>query len=259
MNCELTGNKAGKGDTSTAPPGRDGIGGAICAIGDNSIDNCTIAGNMARGQGAGIYKANLSNSIVFFNQSESLGQSLDAQVVGGIAVYYDVQGWIPSISDPILQNSNVDPEFADILGPDGIPGTLDDNSRLTQGSPAIDSANGTRLFADLIHYGLLEFLNVDLDDRIRVVDDPNVPNASFGPPLDRGAYEFWPFICTGDLNVDGQVDDADFAVFVAAYNLLDCTALSMPAGCPADFNHDSVVEDADFVIFVGAYNELICP
>ncbi|MBX3388441.1 MAG: hypothetical protein KF691_03180 [Phycisphaeraceae bacterium] len=65
--------------------------------------------------------------------------------------------------------------------------------------------------------------------------------------------------CAGDLNSDGLVDDADFSLFVVAYNLLDCADGAMPAGCPADFNRDGFVDDADFSIFVVAYNELICP
>jgi hypothetical protein len=32
----------------------------------------------------------------------------------------------------------------------------------------------------------------------------------------------------------------------------------MPAGCPADLNFDGFVDDADFVIFSAAYNILIC-
>lgn len=65
--------------------------------------------------------------------------------------------------------------------------------------------------------------------------------------------------CPGDLNDDGFVDDSDFVVFVAAYNILDCSDPAMPEGCPADLNADGFVDDADFVIFVGAYNELVCP
>lgn len=66
-------------------------------------------------------------------------------------------------------------------------------------------------------------------------------------------------VCTGDLNGDGLVDDADFAVFVSAYNILDCADAAMPTGCPADFNRDAVVDDADFQLFVPAYDALICP
>jgi len=71
----------------------------------------------------------------------------------------------------------------------------------------------------------------------------------------------WPgsASCDGDLNGDAAVDDSDFVLFVAAYNLLDCLDPSMPAGCPADFNNDGAVDDGDFVIFVVAYNDLLCP
>lgn len=84
--------------------------------------------------------------------------------------------------------------------------------------------------------------------------------------LDGGTLEFSGLdnvvlfsTCPGDLNNDGFADDADFVIFVAAYNILDCSDPSMPAGCPADLNADGFVDDSDFVIFVGAYNELICP
>jgi hypothetical protein len=32
----------------------------------------------------------------------------------------------------------------------------------------------------------------------------------------------------------------------------------MDAGCPADLNSDDVVDDADFVVFVSAYDQLLC-
>jgi hypothetical protein len=65
--------------------------------------------------------------------------------------------------------------------------------------------------------------------------------------------------CPGDFNGDNQVDDADFVLFATAYNVLDCTDPTMPAGCPADLNGDDFVDDSDFVTFAAAYNELICP
>ncbi|MBX3388287.1 MAG: hypothetical protein KF691_02400 [Phycisphaeraceae bacterium] len=67
-----------------------------------------------------------------------------------------------------------------------------------------------------------------------------------------------PDPCPGDLNNDGFVDDADFVVFVNAYNILDCADPSMPVLCPADMNGDGFVDDADFVLFVAAYNDLVC-
>lgn len=65
--------------------------------------------------------------------------------------------------------------------------------------------------------------------------------------------------CPADLNGDGQVDDADFVVFINAYDTLDCTSPEMPANCPADLNNDDAVDDADFGVFVIAYNALLCP
>lgn len=65
--------------------------------------------------------------------------------------------------------------------------------------------------------------------------------------------------CTGDLNNDGQVNDADFVSFANAYNILDCADPAMPAGCPADFNASGIVDDIDFTLFVAAYDNLLCP
>jgi hypothetical protein len=65
--------------------------------------------------------------------------------------------------------------------------------------------------------------------------------------------------CPSDFNGDGFVEDADFVVFAAAYNILDCSDPAMPSGCPADLNADAFVDDADFVLFAPAYNELVCP
>lgn len=65
--------------------------------------------------------------------------------------------------------------------------------------------------------------------------------------------------CPADANGDGQVDDADFVVFAAAYNLLDCQDPDMTPGCPSDLNGDGTVDDGDFVEFVQAYNALVCP
>ncbi|MBX3380666.1 MAG: hypothetical protein KF805_11285 [Phycisphaeraceae bacterium] len=66
-------------------------------------------------------------------------------------------------------------------------------------------------------------------------------------------------VCAGDLNGDGLVDDADFVLFLAGYNILDCADPSMPPGCPADLNSDGLVDDTDFQIFVPAYDVLLCP
>lgn len=62
-----------------------------------------------------------------------------------------------------------------------------------------------------------------------------------------------------DFTGDSIVNDADFAVFVGAYNLVACADPAMPAGCPADVTRDGIVDDVDFQFFVSAYNTVVCP
>ncbi len=64
--------------------------------------------------------------------------------------------------------------------------------------------------------------------------------------------------CPADLNGDGYVDDADFVMFVQAYNLLYCSDAAMPDKCAADLTNDGYVLDDDFVEFVPAYDQLLC-
>jgi len=88
-------------------------------------------------------------------------------------------------------------------------------------------------------------------------------------PADAGAYSFASgnecggfgisainvqIYCPGDLNEDGFVDDADFVLFLPAYN-----ALVVPdASKLCDWNGDGFVDDADFVMFLPYYNALVC-
>ncbi|HEX8875638.1 MAG TPA: endonuclease [Phycisphaerales bacterium] len=89
--------------------------------------------------------------------------------------------------------------------------------------------------------------------------DQNLPGAIARPSLTLTVLGTIQASCPGDLNADTFVDDADFVIFAAAYELLDCGDPSMPVGCPSDLNTDLFVDDADFVIFAGAYEALICP
>ena len=78
-------------------------------------------------------------------------------------------------------------------------------------------------------------------------------------PASYVAHLSYAACCPADLNSDALVDDADFVIFLAGYNILDCADPSMPPLCPGDLNSDSMVDDTDFVSFVAAYNELVCP
>lgn len=76
-----------------------------------------------------------------------------------------------------------------------------------------------------------------------------------GPALDNVVVR--PSDCRADLTYDAYVDDADFVVFVGAYEQVFC--LGGFPGCPGDFNADGLVDDADFVLFLAGYNQLLCP
>lgn len=60
-----------------------------------------------------------------------------------------------------------------------------------------------------------------------------------------------------DINADGLVDDADFALFVMQYDTMICDDPAMSDGCSADFNGDGIVDDQDFVLFVPAYDTML--
>ena len=261
VNCDFVGNAAGPRGLSG---GDDGRGGAVHALGFALLSNCTVAGNKAHGEAAGTYGADLENSIVYANTSTLLGRSLAAQMVGGSAWFSIVEAWPTSTFDA-RGNFNADPGFVDLLGPDHVAGTIDDNPRLMPTSPAIDSGDNGAIINDVLDLdnddNLSEFTPFDLAGEARRLDALQVLDTGVGPApiVDRGAYEYHSDVCAGDLNGDQVVDDADFELFAAAYNLLDCADPVMPPGCPADINNDEVVDDSDFTIFLQSYNLLLCP
>lgn len=57
--------------------------------------------------------------------------------------------------------------------------------------------------------------------------------------------------CLADLTGDRAVDDADFALFIPAYNAFFSTA--------GDMNNDGQTDDADFTIFARQYDAFNCP
>lgn len=125
-----------------------------------------------------------------------------------------------------------------------------------QGFPA---ENGLRILGgSSLYIGDLELYAVIGNEwtRIRDLFAPGQSSIAFdGGRIVLGL----PLPCDSDLNNDGMVEDADFSIFVVAYNLLDCADPAMPVGCPADLNKDGVVDDADFTVFVVAYDALVCP
>jgi hypothetical protein len=122
------------------------------------------------------------------------------------------------------------------------PGVLDlflvETPRLfTRGGFILDTRRMNA--AELATAGLLANDSLGSDHLLLVADFGRLPHA--------------------DFSGNGIVEDADFQVFVVAYDILDCADAAMPAGCPSDLNADGVVDDADFILFVAGYNELVCP
>jgi glucose/arabinose dehydrogenase len=183
------------------------------------------------------------------------------------------------------------------IGPDPIPGLIDpvieyDHPQAGQpyliciiGGPvyrgtAMPDFQGKYFFADLsgplfagdlatasttgnIHqigrignlYRYVKGFGVDANNELYVLASQNE-----GPGGAQGAvFSVSEITCLSDLNGDNAVDDADFSIFVTAYDKQACTDPSMAPGCASDLNFDGVVDDLDFAIFVVAYDALLCP
>ncbi|MBX3381036.1 MAG: hypothetical protein KF805_13160 [Phycisphaeraceae bacterium] len=232
-------------------------GGALYISGTNvdlTVKNCTIVGNQSTSGTGGLRalsgaKIDMRNSIAIGNTGPGLMVPTVKQIntsSGSQSVSYSCV--TPDFGNVVIAgvgNIGGNPAFANYNGPDGIPGNMDDDLRLTNNSPCVDTGNN------------LDIQNVsfDIEDHNRIVDG----DLNLSLVVDMGAFELQRPPCAADLNYDGLVDDSDFPIFVEAYNLLDCNDEAMPIFCPADLNQNGYVDDADFVLFVAAYNELLCP
>ncbi len=62
--------------------------------------------------------------------------------------------------------------------------------------------------------------------------------------------------CEGDFNADGEVNNADLAIFAADFGRTNC--LSLP-GCEGDFNLDMDVDGSDLTVFAADFGRTDCP
>lgn len=185
FNCLLSGNTAWFG------------GGLYNSAAFSMLTNCTITGNIGERSGGGVYNVGasaptLANCIVWHNtDSDGAGQSAqffndDSFGVNAPAIdYSSIQGWTGALGG--IGNIGDDPLFVDADGPDGIPGTGDDDLRLMPGSPCIDAGdNGA----------VPESVTTDLDGHPRFSGDPMTPDTGSGRPpiVDMGAYEYQPVL-----------------------------------------------------------------
>jgi parallel beta-helix repeat protein/predicted outer membrane repeat protein len=178
-NCHITSNHANSG------------GGIRCyTLSDAILTNCTISGNTASNNGGGVYcttsSPTLTNSVIWGNIPEAIYTSSGTPNVN----YCNVEGnWAGT------GNIDSDPYFIDPDGPDNVPDTwIDNDYRLTFGSPCIDAGDNTAVptdIADLDGDGnVVELLPYDHDGQPRFVDDYMADNGNGVSPIcDMGAYE----------------------------------------------------------------------
>ena len=166
-----------------------------------TITNCTIANNQAGDLGGGIgsdpytYGFVMNNTIVWGNRSPNVSTVEHDQVFSWAAQYSrfsnDCIEGLYLFPGP--NHTGLDPLFEDPDGPDGIPGTLDDDFGLQAGSSCVD--NGLNAFLprdelDLDGDGKHgEPWPFDILGNPRLADDPDAPDQGKPPVVDRGAYE----------------------------------------------------------------------
>ncbi|MCJ7549502.1 MAG: Ig-like domain-containing protein [Anaerolineae bacterium] len=165
--------------------GGDGGGLYVTMPGMVSLTNVTFSGNSAGSAGGALFyemdaSAIVVNSIMWGNTPDQIRKTWPGQVT---VSYSDVEGGWPGES-----NIDVDPAFYDAEGPDGVPGTLDDDLRLRYFSPVIDKGDNGALpldGGDLDGDGVVaEPLPLDLSGRSRLIGFTVVD-----PVVDMGAYE----------------------------------------------------------------------
>ena len=118
----------------------NGFGGGMAAGGPtaSSVTNCTFVRNTAGGFAAGLYANGTLTNSIFWENSDSSGMNDTDQVTGSSLAIKDcdVQGWTGVLGG--TGNFSANPLFVNMLGPDGIAGTGDDNLRLQPGSPCLN-------------------------------------------------------------------------------------------------------------------------
>lgn len=193
----------------------------------------------------------ITNTIIAFNSS-GIHRWSGKPTLKHNCVYGNANYQYAGLDDPTGTQGNIsqDPMFVQPPhpGPDGQWGTADDDYgdlRLLAASICVDTGDN-----DYVVGGQ------DLDGLPRVIDGTGDGLAI----VDMGAHEYLPPI-PADFDGDGDVDEADFAIFAACYTgpAVAYNPNNLPPGCPlepdaggiiaADFNADGVVDHLDFAAF----------
>jgi hypothetical protein len=214
--------------------------------GELTLDNCTFSLNVNKHGSPTVWSGRLattvmSNCILWGNTNQDrVGEAAQIVAHGAIVVNScTIEGWTGSLGG--VGNDGFDPLFIDADGADDIPGTLDDDCRLSAESPARNAGDNSLLPPDTVD------LDEDGDTTEPIpLDLDLLPRISQGI-VDRGPYESHP-ICSADLFPDvsgvgdGVIGPGDLAQLLANWG-------PCPQPCPADIwpdgSPDGVVGAAD--------------
>jgi predicted outer membrane repeat protein len=253
INCEFSGNRAGTSFTRR--------GGGVYSqnhTGEVRIVNSSFVGNRgSSSSGQGMVSASdasvvVANSIFWgnlgafgfdgFEPTRDENDQLTFSTSGALDVRnLIVEGYSAT---PGVAMSGDDPMLIDPDGADDVVGTIDDDTRVGAGSPAIDTGDTAMLPADAFDLDddadLMEAIPFDLVGNARVSGAP--------PVVDIGAYEVQdaPVPCVGDTNGDNVVNFVDLNAVLSAFG-------QSGPGLTGDVDGDGDVDFADLNAVLSAF------
>ncbi len=245
-----------------------GGGGLTNNAGGATLTNCTFSGNTAEGIGGGIDNAQnstmtLFNCILWGNFANGSGNELinfNQAASPPTITFSDIQGsmaggiWDSSLGIDGGGNIDADPLIVDSDGADNTVGTVDDDLRISPGSPCIDAGDNS----------VVDDCQLDLDGNLRRQDDPATTDTGNGiaPVVDMGAYEFGsspPQDCNGngipdecEIDVNSTAPGGPF--YCTSSCDPDCNnnggldACDISSGSSADRNANGIPDECDVIV-----------
>jgi len=236
--------------SSNYTQGGSSYGGAVYLYsGSATLLNCTLWDNVTNVEGGGVYcgprAVDMHNCVLWENrdnggvQADASGQAHGSNVT---MTYCCVQG----LDSASLSHGNIsaDPRLVDPLGPDWLPGTLDDDLRLALDSPCIDAGDnesvpegvitdirGANRFTDYPHaadtgHGMTPIVDMGSSEvcplRWWALDNPAIHPQVVQDWLDLGQPGCWcaPYQCDGDTDQNVSSSPFFYRVFTGDLNLL---------------------------------------